>query len=104
VSLVRVPRVLCVALPVCAVYAGRSGACVYGGKSGIHTSVSVSYRDLLKLGLNHCRGGGGRGDVWRNVKSVSAVSRCFLGIGCLKFEYLSLFKFHVCFPCELQVG
>ena len=29
-----------------AVYTPASGACVYGGKSGIHTSVSVSYWDL----------------------------------------------------------
>jgi hypothetical protein len=29
-----------------AVYAGVRGVCIDGGKSGIHTSVSVSYWDL----------------------------------------------------------
>lgn len=78
----------------------------------MYTVVSLVYTPrfrfltgTLKLGLNHW---GGRGDVWLKiclwVRSTRLFSRCFLGIGCLKFEYLSLFRFHVCFPCELQVG
>ena len=80
----------------------------------MYTVVSLVYTPrfrfltgTLKLGLNHW--GGAVTTVAKNLSvvtlcPVSAVSRCFFGIGCLKFEYLSLFRFHVCFPCELQFG
>ena len=68
-----------VAPVVCARCTPASGACVYGGKSGIHTSVSVSYRDL-EARLEPL--GGAVTTVAKNL-SVVTVS----GLGCLKMFF-----------------